>query len=233
MADDGSSRERGAAALIFDVATDAGEAKAGEAAGDSEEARDRTASAAVEETDAELVARVRAGDETAFELLFERHRRRVAAVAGRFFRSREQIEDVVQEAFVKAFFALGSYGGEHERSFPAWLARIAINAAYDELRRVKRLGEDELTDEEASRLASGWRDAGGRADIERDLVARDLAGKLLARLSPDDRLVLTLLNGEEASAAEVAELTGWSVSKVKVRAHRARASLRRVLGKLL
>ena len=64
-------------------------------------------------------------------------------------------------------------------------------------------------------------------------MARDLAAKLLDRLEPDDRLVLTLLEAEECSTAEIAQLTGWSIAKVKVRAHRARKRLRRVLQKLL
>lgn len=188
----------------------------------------------VESPDAELVARVRAGDETAFEELFDRHRRRVAIVASKFFHRREQIEEVVQETFVKAYFALESYGGGHDNSFPAWLATIATNAAYDELRRAKRRPESELTEAETLRLESSLRSApGGAEEIERNVISRDFADKLLARLSPDDRLVLTLLNGEEASAAEVAALTGWSIAKVKVRAHRARATLRRTLAKFL
>ena len=63
----------------------------------------------------------------------------------------------------------------------------------------------------------------------KQLVSRDLATKLLSRLSADDRLVLTLLDVEGFSVAEIAEVTNWSISKVKVRAHRARAHLRRVL----
>lgn len=190
--------------------------------------------ASVEPLDAELVARVRTGDEMAFEQLFDRHRRRVALVASKFFHRREQIEDVVQETFVKAYFALESFGGSRDNSFPAWLATIATNAAYDELRRAKRRPESELTEDETLRLESSLRVAdGGAEDVERGVISRDLADKLLARLSPEDRLVLTLLNGEEASASEVAALTGWSIAKVKVRAHRARATLRRTLGKFL
>jgi RNA polymerase sigma-70 factor (ECF subfamily) len=73
--------------------------------------------------------------------------------------------------------------------------------------------------------------AGGNA--ESAAISRDLANKLLARLSADDRLVLTLLDAEDMPVAEIARLTGWSASKVKVRAHRARLALRRVLGDFL
>ena len=80
--------------------------------------------------------------------------------------------------------------------------------------------------------ASGKHETHGK-NVESAVIDRDLADKLLARLSAEDRLVLVMLEAEELPVAEIAKLTGWSVSKVKVRAHRARASLRRVLGKLL
>ena len=189
-----------------------------------------------EVSDVELVARVRAGDETAFEELFNRHRRRVALIAGRFFRRREQIEEVVQESFTKAYFALDGFSGDQEMSFAGWLARIAFNSCYDELRRQKRQPESAMSD--VSEEESAWlmeqaraNEAGG--DIETAAVTRDLADKLLSRLSPEDRLVLVMLDAEGMSVSEIAQQTDWSVSKVKVRAHRARVSLRRVLEKFL
>ncbi|HWS87850.1 MAG TPA: sigma-70 family RNA polymerase sigma factor [Pyrinomonadaceae bacterium] len=187
-----------------------------------------------ERADAELAALARAGDEAAFEELFRRHRRRVALIAARFFRTREQVEEVVQESFAKAFFALPEFGGGREASFAAWLARIAFNTCYDELRRQKRRPEgalEELTEEEAGALAGRLRGEG--ADAEGRAVSRDLASKLLARLSPEDRLVLVLLDVEGLSVAEIAGLLNWTGSKVKVRAHRARAHLRRVLERFL
>src|SRR5215212_277728 len=84
-----------------------------------------------ERADAELAARARDGDEPAFEELFRRYRRRVAHVASRFFRQRQQIEEIVQESFAKAFFALGEFTGGRDASFAAWLSRIAFNACYD------------------------------------------------------------------------------------------------------
>jgi RNA polymerase sigma-70 factor (ECF subfamily) len=183
--------------------------------------------------DAELAARARDGDESAFEELFRRHRRRVALIAARFFRRREQVEEVVQESFTKAFFALGEFGGGRDASFAAWLARIAFNVSYDELRRQKRRPEgalEELTEEEAAGLSARLRDG---PDAEARAVSRDLAAKLLARLAPEDRLVLVMLDVEGLSVAEIASLLGWTGSKVKVRAHRARAHLRGVLKRFL
>jgi RNA polymerase sigma-70 factor (ECF subfamily) len=185
-------------------------------------------------TDDALVAAAGAGDEAAFEQLFERHRRQVARTAGRFFSQRDQIEEIVQDSFTKAYFALSTYHGTHEASFRAWLRQITVNTCYDQLRRARRRPEhavEEFDDNEAQKFAGQLRAA--TSDVESALVSRDLAVKLLARLSPDDRLVLTLLDVEGFSVAEIAELTKWSVSKVKVRAHRARAHLRRVVQRFL
>lgn len=194
------------------------------------------AGAEEETSDESLVGAVRAGDDTAFETLFERHKRRVARIAGRFFRSREQVEDVLQESFTKAYFALPDFAGRREQSFAAWLTRIAVNACYDELRRTRRRAESslsEITDDERGWLETQVRDESASGDIESSAVSRDLAQKLLARLDAEDRLLLTLLDAEGLSVAEIAEATGWSVSKVKVRAHRARAHLRRLLKKFV
>jgi len=184
-----------------------------------------------EALDDELVAAVRSGDEAAFALLFERHRRSVTRLAYRFFYRREQVEDIVQESFANAYFALGAYRGGQERSFIAWLSRITVRACYDALRRSRRAESvmSELNQEEEGLLAEKLRDVGKGSDIESSAISRDLANKLLQRLEPDDRIVLTLLSVGDLSVAETAELTGWSVSKVKMRAHRARRSLRRVL----
>jgi RNA polymerase sigma-70 factor (ECF subfamily) len=187
-------------------------------------------------SDVDLVARAGAGDELAFEDLFNRHRRRVALIASRFFRQREQIEEIVQESFMKAYFALADFSNAQEASFASWIARIAFNASYDELRRLKRRPESaasEISEEDTTWLKEQLRGAGATENVEAAAIARDLAGKLLSRLSPEDRLVLTMLDAEGLSVNEIAGITKWSPSKVKVRAHRARASLRRVLERFL
>lgn len=191
---------------------------------------------ATEPPDVELVARVRAGDESAFEELFNRHRRRVALIASRFFRQREQIEEIVQESFTKAYFALGDFYNQQEASFAAWVARIAYNSCYDELRRLKRRHESamsDVSDEDSDWMKESLRAEEAGGDVEAGAITRDLADKLLSRLSAEDRMVLVMLDAEELSVNEIATLMGWSVSKVKVRAHRARASLRRVLKRFL
>jgi RNA polymerase sigma-70 factor (ECF subfamily) len=184
-----------------------------------------------EALDDELVAAVRYGDQASFALLFERHKRAVTRLAYRFFYRREQVEDIVQESFANAYFALGAYRGGQERSFIAWLSRITVRACYDALRRSRRAENvmSELSDEEERLLSEKLRDAGKGSDIESALISRDLAEKLLQRLEPDDRMVLTLLSVADLSVIETAALTGWSASKVKMKAHRARKALQRVL----
>jgi RNA polymerase sigma-70 factor, ECF subfamily len=189
-----------------------------------------------EPSDLALVNQARAGDDAAFEELFNRHRRRVSLIASRFFRQREQIEEIVQESFTKAYFALSDFSNTQDNSFAAWLARISFNTCYDELRRLKRRPESTLNDvseEEFGSLKEHLLTTNTGRDVESSLISRDLAAKLLSRLSPEDRLVLVMLDAEGMSISEIAKHTSWSVSKVKVRAHRARASLRRVLKRFL
>ena len=187
-------------------------------------------------SDESLAEAARAGDDSAFEQIFERHRRRVSRMVGRFFNRPERVEEILQDVFTKVYFALGAYSVERGPSFAAWLSRVAINSCYDELRRARRRPESSISDitsEEIVWLNSQNKPPSSNRDAESAVISRDLANKLLARLSPDDRIVLTLLDADELSVAEIAALMGWKVSKVKVRAHRARQSLRRVLGEFL
>ncbi len=76
--------------------------------------------------DEDLVRAVLGGDETAFELIFERYRRPVARVVGRFFKDRSEIEEFAQQSFTKAYFSLKKFRGGEDKSFAAWMTRIAI-----------------------------------------------------------------------------------------------------------
>lgn len=190
----------------------------------------------MERTDQELVAASRAGDETAFAQLFERHSRTVSRIAYRYFPRREQVEEIIQESFIKAYFALPDYQGSHENSFVAWIVRIAVRTCFDELRRNQRRNESnigEMTEDEAAYLSERLRDLGAGGSVENAVISRDLATKLLGKLRPEDRLVLSLLKQEEFSIAEIAEVTGWTQAKVKMRSHRAQIALRKVLKRFI
>ena len=160
---------------------------------------------------------------------------RVFSVASRFFRERSQVEEAAQEVFLKAFTQLESFEGRG--SMEGWLTRIATNTCLNLIRSAKRRPESSisnLTDDETAwldqKVASSARES---QSAERDVVAADLADRLLGVLSPEDRLALTMIDGEDASVKEVAEVTGWSESKVKVRAFRARKRVREAMEKLL
>jgi RNA polymerase sigma-70 factor (ECF subfamily) len=177
----------------------------------------------------------RDGDESAFEEIVRRYSSRVFQIAGRFFRQRSQVEESAQEIFLRAYTRLADYEGRG--SFEGWLTRIATSTCINLIRHNKRRPEFiDLTEEEAGwlqeKLTTTTADSRQRT-VEDNLVAADLANKVLETLSSDDRLVLTLIDGEEFSVKEVAGVTGWSEAKVKVRAFRARRRMREAVEKLL
>jgi RNA polymerase sigma-70 factor, ECF subfamily len=182
--------------------------------------------------DRRLVARVLAGDDAAFEELVRTHHGRIVRVAGRFFRRADVVEEIEQEVFVKAYVGLARYRGEVPLAH--WLARITVNACYDQLRRQRARPEvafSQLGDGRAEDVILGIaREGGDGAAFWRREEARLAAEQVLDRLPAADRLVLTLTVLEGLSVAEAAALTGWSVANVKVRAFRARNRLRRLVG---
>jgi RNA polymerase sigma-70 factor (ECF subfamily) len=159
-----------------------------------------------------LVAASRGGDGEAFSTLVRLHQRRVFRLAGRFFRGREEIEDVAQETFLTAWRKLSTYRAE--APFEHWLTRVCLNCCYARLRR-KRPTELPLERD----VAGSGHDPDARLEVER----------LLRSLKPEERFILLMLDGEGWSVAEIAERLGWTRVNVKVRAHRARKKLRRLL----
>jgi len=184
----------------------------------------------------DLARFAREGDESAFEEIMRRYSRRVFHYASKFFRQRSLVEEAAQEVFLKAFTELDSYEGRG--SMEGWLTRITTNTCLNLLRSSKRRPElivSDLTEDETAWLDHNMATAATERhkSSERSLVAADLAGRVLETLAPDDRLVLTLIDGEDASVKDVSELTGWSESKVKVQAFRARRRMRDAVEKLL
>ena len=152
------------------------------------------------------------GDRDAFGELVRRYQQRVFRLAGRFFRHPEDVEEVAQETFLTAWRKLHTYAGR--APFEHWLTRICTRSCYARLRR--RPAPEPLAD--ADRPVDAGDPTAG-VELER----------LLARLNPADRMVLLLLDGEGWSTAEIADRLGWSTTNVKVRAHRARKRLRKLL----
>jgi RNA polymerase sigma-70 factor (ECF subfamily) len=185
----------------------------------------------MERTEADLIAAVLDGDAASFEPLVQKYSPRVFATARRYARRENEVEDIVQEVWLKSFQKLSSFRGE--APFEHWLMRLAVRTCYDFLRGHQRNRETSFS--ELSEPESDWLErfvsqpAAASEDAD---AARQLVNRLLEQLSPPARLVITLLEIEDRSVKEISKLTGWSVPLVKVRAFRARAEMRKLLAKL-
>jgi RNA polymerase sigma-70 factor (ECF subfamily) len=171
------------------------------------------------------------GDAASFEPLVEKYSPRLFAMARRYARRESEVEDIVQDIWLKAFEKLNSYRAE--APFEHWLMRLAVHTCYDSLRRHQRNRETTFT--ELTGPEEDWLDrfvTQPDAADENAQAARLLVERVLERLSPAARMVITLQEIEERPVKEIAKLTGWSVPLVKVRAFRARAEMRRVLSRI-
>lgn len=184
--------------------------------------------AGMERTEAELIAAAVKGDPASFEPLVQKYSPRVFATARRYARLEREVEDIAQEVWVKAFQKLGSFRGE--APFEHWLMRLAVRTCYDFLRAHQRNRESAFS--ELSEPEDDWLErfaAAPESANENAEAARQLVDRVLAQMSPAGRLIITLLEIEDRSVKEIAQLTGWSVPLVKVRAFRARAEMRKIL----
>jgi len=185
----------------------------------------------MEPSDGDVIAAVLGGDTASFERLVTRYSPRVFATARRYARRESEVEDIAQEVWSKAFQKLGTF--RSEAPFEHWLMRMCVRTCYDFLRAHQRNREttfSELSDEQSDwleRFAGDPDNASENAEAARQLVQR-----VLEQLSPAARMVITLLEIEDRPIKEIAALTGWSLPLVKVRAFRARAEMRKVLGRL-
>lgn len=185
----------------------------------------------MEPTDAELIAAVLKGDAASFEPLVKKYSPRVFGTARRYARRESEVEDIVQEVWTKAYTHLPGFRGD--APFEHWLMRLTVRTCYDFLRKHQRSREtsfSEISDSEQDWLETFAAQPDHASDSAE--AARTLVEKVLAQISPPARLIITLLEIEEKSVKEIAELTGWSVSLVKVRAFRARAEMRKCLSKM-
>lgn len=173
--------------------------------------------------DAVDIAAALGGRQDAFDRLVIRYQDTLARQMWRFTRDRVVLEELVQDVFVEAYMSMARYRGDGP--FDHWLRSIAVRVGY---RYWKGRARDRRTAEAAvavASLPSIDQTAGSRSAKE----AAEIVEGLLGRLSPRDRLVITLLHLDECSVAEAAKLTGWSQTMVKVQAFRARKKMQRML----
>jgi RNA polymerase sigma-70 factor (ECF subfamily) len=189
-------------------------------------------------TDEEIIRRVVAGDVDLFEELLMRYQEHVGRiVAGHV--PREMVDEVAHDVFVRAYTSLPTYS--LRTPFSHWLSTIAVRTGYDMWRTVSARKEVPLSGaSDVAEEQQQWTEhvlaaeSKGRFDtMARQHEATDLLQGALAQLSPENRMVVTLVHLEGHSVREAAELLGWSVVNVKVRAHRARQQLRKILETLL
>ncbi|MFZ0427393.1 MAG: sigma-70 family RNA polymerase sigma factor [Acidobacteriota bacterium] len=187
-------------------------------------------------TDEGLVERARAGSDEAFEELILRYRSLVTRVARRYVSNLADAEDLAQDAFVRAYQKLGKL--KPGVPFKNWVIRITVNLCLDRIRKLKRHPEEtasQMDEREPNwldrRLSAHSKDEEKRRNDARD--AQELLRKVLPTIAPKDQAVLHLLYGEGLDVAEVAELLGWTEVNVRVRAFRARRTLKKALETLI
>ncbi len=168
------------------------------------------------------VVAARNGDHGAFERIVSRHQSVITTQMLRFTRDRLVVESLVQDVFVEAFTSLRTYRGE--APILHWLRRIAVRVGYrfwkhSDRERARIARTSAPMDEAATELTDGAEEAADRLHGHLD------------RLSPRDRLVLTLVYWDDLSVVEIANLTGWSRTSVKVQMFRARRRLKKIIEK--
>ena len=180
--------------------------------------------------DLEIIHRVLRGEIDLFAELITRYQQHVAGIVGRHV-PRDRVAEVAHDAFVRAYGGLAGYSGQ--APFEHWLSRIAVRTCYQFWRAMRReeLPVSALTEEPLQwmeQVLASESDDRFREQVKRR-EAEELSQWALGHLSAENRLVLSLMYLDGHSARETAGLLGWSVAKVKVRAYRARQTLRTLL----
>jgi len=178
--------------------------------------------------------RVQKGDKSAFDLLVRKYQHRIAKLVSRYVYDRSEVEDVTQEAFIKAYRAIKGFRGES--AFYTWLYRIAINTAKNYLVAQGRrppIADVETEDAEASDIGTNLRDA---TTPERHLLADEIGRtveRVLATLPEDLRTAVTLREIDGLSYEEIAEVMDCPIGTVRSRIFRAREAIDKELQPLL
>jgi len=173
--------------------------------------------------DRELVRLAQTGDKEAFEELVRRHQHRVFAVAGGILRRREDVEDIAQQVFVKAYFSIKRF--DQRAAFSTWLYKITVNECWDLLRKKKvrpLLYESDLSEEQVQQFSAAEKFESGAQDVSDKLEAQQRIEILLQGLDERDRMMLILKEVEGFAIEEIAEILDLNANTVKVRLFRAR-----------
>lgn len=171
---------------------------------------------------------VRKGNVQAFSFLVEKYQKMVYTLALKLMKKSEEAEEMAQDTFVKAFQKLDSYEGKSK--FSTWLYSITYNACISELRKrrieFKSLDDRQVSDQDEQRMHDYYRE-NRKEDQEKYL---NLA---LEKLPEDDQVLVTLYYYENQSMDEISQITGLTVSNIKVKIHRARKKMYELLHEML
>lgn len=190
-------------------------------AAEREEARRRQA-----QDERELVTRAQKGDAEAYEILVRRHQHRIFAVVGGMLRRSEDVEDIAQQVFLKAYLSLKRF--DQRAAFGTWLYKIAVNECWDLLRKKKvrpLLYEADLSEDQARQMTAALEDTAVGGDIRKRLELREQIERLFEAIDERDRLMLVLKEVEGFSVEDIGEILDLNVNTVKVRLFRARGRL--------
>ncbi len=179
-----------------------------------------------QDSDNELVVRVQKGDKRAFDLLVLKYQYKVQAIVGRFVRDRDEVADVVQEAFIKAFRAIHNFRGDSQ--FYTWMYRIAVNTAKNYLvSRNRRPPSSDVDVDDADFFGGG--DALQDVDSPENLLARDqleqVVDDAIKNLPEDLRTAVTLREFDGLSYEDIAAVMDCPVGTVRSRIFRAREAI--------
>jgi RNA polymerase sigma-70 factor, ECF subfamily len=178
------------------------------------------------EEDRELVRRAQKDDKQAFEVLVQRHQSRVFAVAGGILRNREDVEDIAQQVFLKAYFSIKRF--DQRAAFTTWLYKITVNECWDLLRKRKvrpLVVEADLSEEQAQMYQASSEQSDCRPDTSERLAARQQVEDLMSCLDERDRTMLVMKEVQGFSVEEIAEIMESNANTVKVRLFRARQKI--------
>jgi RNA polymerase sigma-70 factor (ECF subfamily) len=178
------------------------------------------------DTDQELVRRVQKGDRRAFDLLFSRYQHKIHGLVSRYVRTRDEVDDVVQEAFIKAYRALPRFRGDS--AFYTWLYRISINTAKNYLVARGRRPPDVDVDVADAEHFEGSEPLRDSENPENSLARDELENAInqaISRLPDDLRSAVTLREFDGLSYEQIAEIMDCPVGTVRSRIFRAREAI--------
>jgi RNA polymerase sigma-70 factor, ECF subfamily len=171
----------------------------------------------------QLVRRAQKGDKEAFEVLVRRHQYRVFAVARGILKRQEDVEDIAQQVFVKAYFSLKRF--DQRAAFSTWLYKITVNECWDLLRKRKArplVYEADFSEEQSRHFSASEQRADTGPDTSERMAMRQRLDAMLEQLDERDRAMLILKEVEGFSVEEIADSLGLNANTVKVRLFRAR-----------